>query len=73
MMADQFKIDGDGKCSACNSLSVKGEHVLCFACKDYFHAVYFSVNADTSRTFAIPINFELISHHVLNQENQTAN
>ena len=46
-MADQFKIDGDGKCSACNSLSVRGEHVQCFACKDYFHAVCSSVNADT--------------------------
>ena len=38
-MGDQFKLDGDGNCTACGNLSVQGEHVQCYSCNEYFHAV----------------------------------
>ena len=45
-MGDQFKLDGDGNCAACGKLSLQGEHIQCFTCKDNFHVVCTAAGAD---------------------------
>ena len=45
-MGDQFKLDGNGKCSACQKDSVDGEHIKCFDCKELFHVVCTSAGPD---------------------------
>ena len=38
-MGDNFKLDGDGNCRACNKLSLREESVECYTCNGLFHVV----------------------------------
>ena len=45
-MGDQFKLKEDGNCTSCGNISLQGEHVQCFTCKEFFHLVCPNAGAD---------------------------
>ena len=38
-MAEKFKLDDHGKCPSCEKVSIQGQHVRCFTCRGFYHAV----------------------------------